>query len=338
MLLSKNECMKIKKIKSWVVEMIQERALRQIQDNKVLPSEYWSNFCNYFGYMLGLSEEYYGQLRLHTYHLDGDNYQSFYFGDVRYYRMATSYDKLVSVIPSKYRLSAPKILGEFGYDLGGCTVNNTIVRLQRTINTLYLEGVLPNLEATKERQFLLEVGGGYGCLAYQLKRILDNTTYFVVDLPETLLFSASYLSLALPDKRIYLYDSSFPKLLSAELSDYDFILLPNYALSYLTGIKFDLALNIASFQEMTRDQLIEYLDFIRAHSRLLYSMNQPVQDKNPDHINVTDALKERFSMKRIPAPFILRESRRWWIRFAAYLLGLRERLQNEYKEYVCTPK
>ncbi len=45
------------------------------------PSQYWSDFCSAFDYMLELPEESFAKLRLHADHLTGDNYQTYYFGD-----------------------------------------------------------------------------------------------------------------------------------------------------------------------------------------------------------------------------------------------------------------
>ncbi len=336
MLLDEEQCLKIKTIKSWVLSMVEERALRQRQDNSVLPSEYWTDFCGYFRYMTDLSEEYFGQLRLHTYHLDGETYQSVYFGDAGVFRKRWCYDRLISGIPPRYRLSAPKILGEFGHDLDGYVVNHSILRFQSVINALYSHGVLADLKAREGRKFLLEIGGGYGCLAYQLKRIVDNSTYVIIDLPETLLFSASYLSLALPDKRIYFYDASVAKAIG-RASDYDFMLLPNYALSCLANNSFDLALNTASFQEMTAEQLNQYLTFIEAHCKLLYSQNERVQPKNEAKIDVTSELAARFLVKTVSAPFILEEKLRSLAYFVAYLLKLRGKPENQYEAYICLP-
>ena len=46
---------------------------------------------------------------------------------------------------------------------------------------------------------VLEIGGGYGALAYWFKSAFPNATYTIIDLPESLLFSRLYLSLTRPD-------------------------------------------------------------------------------------------------------------------------------------------
>lgn len=340
-LLEEDECDKIRAVKAWVVSMLEERSSNGSQSPLSMPSAYWSDFCRYFSYMLALPEEYYGQLRLHTYHLDGDNYQAFYFGDGHSFRRALGYDALVAGLPPQYRLSAPAILGEFGHHFDGALVNKAILRFQKTVRTLYLEGVLPQLEAAGKHSHLLEIGGGYGCLALHVKRLLKNATYWMVDLPETLLFAASYLSLALPEARIHFYDRQNPIPSQGRMADHDFVLLPNYALRRLQGVAFDLALNTASFQEMSADQLDEYLGYLQATAKLLYSSNHDVQDKNAERIDVMGALRQRFHVKEVQPLLPLRTKIRALCYRAAYLLRLGEKPQDRgryEREYVCIPR
>lgn len=68
-----------------------------------------------------------------------------------------------------YTLSAPKILGEFGRDPDGYVVGPALLRFQSAVNALYSHAVLVDLEAREGRKFLLEIGGGYGCLIASLQ-------------------------------------------------------------------------------------------------------------------------------------------------------------------------
>lgn len=326
----------VAEIKSWVGEMLAERAGAP-SSSTVTPSRYWSSFCDRFAYLLGMKEEYYDLFRLHTYHLDGDNYQTFYFGDVEQYRRTIGYDALIADTPARYRLSAPPILGEYGYNLGAQIVNNTIARLQRSVNTFVSEDVFGEIESAPGRHFILEIGGGYGCLPYHMNRMLPNTTYVILDLPETLLFSGTYLSIGLPEKKIYRHHAGAGPLTPERASGFDFLLVPNYALSLLDPLQFDLAINIASFQEMTPAQLSEYLAFLHRHARVLYSMNQRVQDKNAERLDVTAQLAGHFRLKRIAEPFRWNEQLLRWKTRVAHRLNLREAPPNRHEEYLCRP-
>lgn len=338
-LLGLEDCLKIKKIKTLVQAMLEERAKMQGQGERYFPGQYWTDVCTRFSYMMGLSEEYYGQLRIHTYFLNADNFQEYIFGTAGDFRRATLYDSLVSPLPPQYKLSAPRILGEFGHNLDGRLINWSVLEAQEHIHALYSQGVLRGLEEKKGRKLVLEVGGGFGCLACHFTKILDDTTYVIVDLPETLLFSASYLSLALPGKKLYVYDAGFLSPLE-KMAGYDFILLPNFALSRLSGAKFDLAINTASFQEMTSDQLTEYLDFIRGHCDQLYSRNERVFSKSREPIDVTRELIKRFELKSVPRPCPLREKLRNVYLSLLYLVLLKGKppRRDNFESYLCSPK
>jgi hypothetical protein len=84
----------IKNIKSKVRAMLDERhqLLQAENATGIAPSKYWVDCCSYFDYMLGLSEEAYSKIRLHTHHLTADYYQTYYFGDPEAFRVANKLD------------------------------------------------------------------------------------------------------------------------------------------------------------------------------------------------------------------------------------------------------
>jgi hypothetical protein len=354
---------KIRNIKSKVIAMLEERrSLESGETSVVLPSRYWSDFCSYFDYMLGLPEESFAKLRLHTYHLTGDNYQTYYFGDPEQSTWTGSLLEMLTLemltkdIPSGYILNEPEGGIGFRYD-DGRFVSLDITRFQRGVSTLYRHGVLSEL-SSRERAYVLEIGGGYGGLAHHLSNICRNATYIIIDLPETLLFSASYLSLLDHQKKIYIYDrNDFPELIqSGAVECYDFILLPNYKLNSLTHLRFDLVINVASLQEMRTSQAEAYLDFIRETCRgVFYSYNQDHQPRNRELSNLSDLLRQRFDLMEVVnakekigirrrTKLKLRET----LKTAAILVGLLDRPDKigpvrkpapdlTYREYICKP-
>jgi hypothetical protein len=68
----------IKDIKTKVIAMIEERQMLAGGQVSASPSKFWSDICSASDYMLGLPEEYFAKLRVHTYHLTRDGY---YFYD-----------------------------------------------------------------------------------------------------------------------------------------------------------------------------------------------------------------------------------------------------------------
>jgi SAM-dependent methyltransferase len=291
---------RIRNIKSRVVSMLEERhRLENGSTGVVSPSKYWLDFCSFFDYMLWLPEESFSKLRLHTYHLTADNYQIYYFG-VNERPFRDFWRELIEGIPSEYVLYEPE--GGIGYSFdNGRVVSHDILRFQHIVNTFYRYGIISSM-ADGGRKLVLEIGAGYGGLAHHLSNVLGNVTYIVVDLPETLLFSASYLSLNNPDKRIYVYgDRNLSEFLwSPDLSSYDFVLIPNYRLDELRPLRFDLAINIASLQEMSLDQVSTYLGFIAENCRgVFYSWNQDSHPKNAELGNLSEIIRSMFEITEV---------------------------------------
>ncbi len=352
--MDKNSYQMIRSIKSRIIAMLEER--QRLENKEVSfasPSRYWSDFCSFFDYMLGLPEESFSKLRLHTYHLTTDNYQIYYFGvDAEPFK--AYWRELIKDIPPSYIIYEPD--GGIGFSLdNGKIVSHDILRFQYIIKTFYRYGIIFSiLSIGQERKFILEIGAGYGGLAHHLSNILENVTYIIVDLPETLLFSASYLSLHNPNKRIYVYENSnFAELVQADhFRSYDFVLIPNYKLDELRRVGFDLVINIASLQEMTADQVNTYLDFIEQTCRgVFYSSNQDVQPRNGELANLSDMIRARFditevSVGRLPGSLVRRDGTghkfRRVLKSAAISLGLWNRPAESFpyppfREWICKP-
>ena len=344
---------RIRAIKSRVIAMLEERRALDDASSTVSPSKFWSDVCSHFDYMLGLPEEYFVKLRLHTYHLTGDIYQTYLFGDAQYFRSTNKVDVLADGVPSTYVLNEPEGGIGFRYD-DGRYLSSDILRFQRVVNTLYRYGILPQLSTLSGRRArILEIGAGYGGLAHHISNICKNTTYVVVDLPETLLFASSYLSLLNPHKRVYLYArEDFDELMKPGATEsYDFVLIPNYRLNSLSRIGFDLVINVDSLQEMRTSQAETYLEFIcRTCTGEFYSWNKDRNPHNPDLSDLSDLLRRRFDVREIPEPNVgtpvpklLSKARlRRIVKRIAILTGLLDRTvlgsrDPPAREYLCRP-
>lgn len=299
---------KIKDIKQKVTAMIEERSrMESGRPTAASPSDYWAAVCSSFDYMLALPEEYFSKLRIHAYHITGDSYLHYdRHRDPQVFRTQVDLDRMTDGIPDHLILNEPEDGIGFSYE-DGRFVNIDVLRYQRVVNTLYRRGILARLadggEQTKNS--ILEIGGGYGGLAHHLSNILDKVTYVIVDLPETLLFSASYLALHNPNKKIYLYDSSdiAEVVESDNLRSNDIILIPNYQLESLANWQFELAINMISFQEMNAPQVNDYLDFIRERcTGVLYSWNIDSHVKNSGLPSMAEMLAGRFDFLEVGQP------------------------------------
>jgi len=100
-----------------------------------------------------------------------------------------------------------------------------------------------------EHKKIVEIGGGFGCLADQLLTLWDSE-YYLVDLEDSLKLQKYYLGITQPDREItYLTpDEPFPEC--------------------------DLVINIRSFMEMTNAQIEYYFNQINKKSKYLYCANR----------------------------------------------------------------
>jgi hypothetical protein len=130
-------------------------------------------------------------------------------------------------------------------------INNNKLILPDSPRHLYFAQKLLNFQGN-----ILEIGGGYGGLAYFLKKIGFKETYFNVDLPETL-YIAYY----------YLRKNNFKCTILTEresVCDMDTIyLIPHFLFHDMANnIKFNVFFNANSLSEMDISYVNKYLEII----------------------------------------------------------------------------
>ena len=160
-------------------------------------------------------------------------------------------------VPPKYWFAPKPMLGEIGWRIEDVIVNYDTQAYQERLNLLYAAGVLEHLERLGRPLRILEIGGGYGALAYGLRDIFPASTYVICDLPESLMFSGLYLLATLEEPRLLdSADLAVPPLLAAPGS----VLVPNYLFHRLVedGAGFDLVINTLSMSEMSEHQIDVY--------------------------------------------------------------------------------
>ena len=282
--------------------MVAERESTTKADRTSKPSRYWEDFCGFFDYVIDLPPRAFAKLRLHTYHLTGDNYQTYYFGNrssfLDYWGPWLDHGG-EKPLPPSHVISEPD--NGIGFRLeDGRLVSQDTARFQRSIRTLSLEGLVGERASGEDPLRVVEIGAGYGGMALHVARIVGNCRYVIIDLPETLLFSAAYLTLQAPESRLYLYRPGDRDVLETA-REFDFVLVPNYRLADLRNAEFDLAINVASLQEMRVEQVEEYLEFLRKTCRgVFYSCNRDHQTSNDELPGLFDLIGKRFAMRTLP--------------------------------------
>lgn len=308
----------VQRVKDWAAAAAEEAERRAPNFPEVTPSAYWEMSGHLASYMKGLPVELFNGLRLHTHHLDGDTYA----GPIGGYtgggpissppgQYTNSAARLRSGLPERYWIGAPHACGEYGQLQDGRLVNDKILKWQSVFRELWHNGAFAGIE-NSERPVIMEIGAGYGGVAHHLKTMFPNSLYVIVDLPETLLFSASYLTMIHGQDKVALMDVDSP-LEPGAYADASFVMVPNFLLSNLDSFRFNFTINMDSFQEMTERQVRTYLEFLTTHTDLLYSKNIDEFDHSKDKARVSTLLRQYFDitpMSGSPAPIVDTDSPR----------------------------
>jgi hypothetical protein len=169
----------------------------------------------------------------------------------------------------EYFPTPPLVAGEVGFNVFGTCVNRDFIGYLERIKLLADTGILDRLRRL-ERPRILEIGGGYGGLAYFLTRILPKASYVLVDLPSSLMHSGCYLGVAQATHPVRLSDGA-----ARDPAD-GIELVVNSAAGNLGDRRFDLAINTASFAEMPAPVVRGYGALIRdtlADDGVLFEQN-----------------------------------------------------------------
>ena len=261
-------------------------------------SAYWSTELEGMDYMLDASPLIIQKLRHHCYHLTG--LREYEYRD-HHARAALKLEQRLAALQAHDQsgLLVPEspLCGGFGFKIGNGLYNVDTLRFYESLIVLDWEGILNTFRNAMQRNVALEIGGGWGGFAYQFKTLFPNTTYIAVDLPGSILFGATYLKTLFPQARVYLSDGSEQDASFLAKEKYDFAFFPHFAWPNLTIPKPDILINLASFQEMTTEQVNGYIS--RAATLacpVIYSCNRDRSPNNPELSRISEILSQYYTM------------------------------------------
>jgi putative sugar O-methyltransferase len=161
-------------------------------------------------------------------------------------------------------LGFPPIGNPFGTLIDGAILNDDSFRHH------YRAHFIDSLLSRCERPVLAEIGAGYGHCAYYWMKKDGLRAYINFDLPDNLILSSYFLSMAFPEKRILLFSDVDMKLTKDLFKEYDIILMPNYMISKLEDLSVDMFINTVSLSEMEMETIEAYIKNINRVTRFYF--------------------------------------------------------------------
>jgi len=159
--------------------------------------------------------------------------------------------KNLTALPDEV-LEYPKEIGNLpGVEINGKLITISVFRLS------YFADKICNLLKSIDHPIIVEIGGGFGSIPYHIFRHSHlKCTYIDFDIPEISVIASYFLISNFLDKKILLYGES--NIANIDLSQYDIIIMPNYAIKDLPGKCCALVFNSHSLTEMDHSTVREY--------------------------------------------------------------------------------
>ncbi len=143
---------------------------------------------------------------------------------------------------------------------------------------------------TEAPRVIIELGAGYGRLAYVLRKMLPECSYVILDLPEALICSQSWLSRALGAEVLpYEQTRNVAQLQRATLQGGKVFLLLPHMIEAIAADAADAFVNIYSFAEMPPRSIANYFRHLdRITDGILYTKQRQLEVNELDEASITE--------------------------------------------------
>ncbi len=131
-------------------------------------------------------------------------------------------------------------------------------------------------------QSAIELGSGYGRLAWVFLRAQENLRYVLVDIPPGLAIAQRYLTEQFPERRAFRFThfDSYAEV-AEEFESAQIVFLTPNQLELIPSLHADLFVNVSSLHEMHRDQIQHYFQLIGEHCDGYFYTKQWQRSVNP---------------------------------------------------------
>lgn len=205
-------------------------------------------------------------------------------------------DRLLVSVPhlDLRAIEVPVAGNPYGFELDG--------RFAYGLHFLYFAQKIDQL-LQLERPCVVELGGGYGGLAWAIRTWTPQACVFNFDLPEVLAIASFYALSVQPDARIALFGEADVSQVQprAESRPFDLIFMPNFEIERLPDNAADLSFNSWSLAEMEPMPIANYVGHLcRIARRYVFHVNHTVHCKIGSDLFPIDYEKFRL-LHRAPA-------------------------------------
>jgi hypothetical protein len=266
--------------------------VKDMMQQGAAPSDYWSQEVAGFEYLFDASPLILERFREHCYHITGiHGYPYRAHHGSKNVSHSQRYDELKAIDSRGLFVPESPIMNGFGYDVGVGLANIDTLKFYEVLIGLDKAGLLSSLSAGDT---VIEIGAGWGGFAYQMRMIFPAVRYVIIDLPHTMLFSAVYLRNAFPDARLAIHgEPDFEARLAS--GDFDFAFVPHFAANQYDYPVARFGVNIASFQEMTAEQVSGYAALLsKNRCAAIYSLNREHSPYNTQLASVESELSKYY--------------------------------------------
>lgn len=156
-------------------------------------------------------------------------------------------------------------------------------------NILTIAEIYP--EVLSKEAIVAELGSGWGCNGYLLRKINPKIRYLLFDLPEALALAQAYLPGLTKVKKIEYYKSDLGKVAKSKLLNNNIRFFGAQQLENVEDKSINLFINVASFQEMPREYIKAYFNLINKKVNGYFYTKNYINWFNPQdnaHLSVKD--------------------------------------------------
>lgn len=155
-------------------------------------------------------------------------------------------------------------------NLNGVFYKNNFFIYGAPINHIYAE-IIKNYFNTGQKNNILEIGAGFGKLAYYYLKNQKKISFIDIDIPEVLLLASYYLIKSFPEKKFFLWGEK--KFTQSVIDNYDLIFLPNWEIKNIEKNSINIVINKNSLGEIDPDAANNYIENIHRITKYFFSIN-----------------------------------------------------------------